>query len=214
MLFRGVPDDEISMMLDCLGAEQRSFRRGDVIYSCGDCVQSMGMVMSGSVEISSIDFWGNKSVLDRVSPGLVFAETYACLQNEPLQVTVSAAEACEILFLNIGRMFSACPNTCSSHQKLIANMLMISAQKNLKLSRRMLHTSPKTIRGKLISYLSDQAMLNDSNEFDIPFKRQPLADYLGVERSAMSRELGKMRDEGLLQTHKNHFVLSDKFSVE
>ena len=164
-------------------------------------------MLTGSVTIESDDIFGNRSVLDKVGPGQVFAETYACVPNEPMLVNVAAAENCTVLFLKTAQILSPCPVNCRHHGKLIENLLLVSAQKNLSLSRRIFHTAPKTIRGRLISYLSFQAIRENSDSFTIPFNRQQLADYLGVERSGLSVELGKMRDEGLLDFHKSHFLL-------
>ena len=112
-----------------------------------------------------------------------------------------------MLFLNVGKMLSQCPNSCGHHTQLIRNLLAISAQKNLQLSRRIFNTSSKSIRGRLLSYLSDQAVKNESERFDIPFNRQQLADYLCVDRSAMSAQLCALRDDGVLEFKKNHFIL-------
>ena len=207
VLFSEVAPEEIESMLECLGTEQKSFEKGTVLYHAGDLVQSMGLVLSGRVQIENDDLWGNKSVLDSIGPGRVFAETYACVPKEPLMVNVVAAEASDILFLNIGRILKTCPAACSHHSRLIRNLLTLTAQKNLNLSRRIFHTSSKSIRGRLLSYLSFQAAVHENREFTIPFNRQQLADYLSVDRSALSNELGKMQREGLLETDKNHFVL-------
>ena len=208
-LFRGASAEEIRAMLECLGTEQRRFVKGEVIYCAGDTVQSMGMVLSGSVQIENDDIWGNKSILDRLGPGQVFAETYACLPGEPLMVSVVAVESSDVLFFHIGRLLQTCPHSCAHHVKLIRNLLAVSAQKNLNLSRRIFHTSSKSIRGRLLSYLSFQAARQNSYEFFIPFNRQQLADYLSVDRSALSNELSKMQKEGLLQVCKNHFRLKE-----
>jgi len=164
-------------------------------------------VLTGSVTIESDDIFGNRSVLDKVGPGQVFAETYACVPNEPMLVNVAAAENCTVLFLKTAQILSPCAVNCRHHGKLIENLLLVSAQKNLSLSRRIFHTAPKTIRGRLISYLSFQAIRENSDSFTIPFNRQQLADYLSVDRSALSKEMGKMRDEGILNFSKNHFEL-------
>lgn len=207
VLFRGASPEEVRSMLGCLGAEKRQYQRGDVIYHAGDFVRSMGLVLSGSVSIENNDVWGNKSILDNVGAGQVFAETYACVFDEPLMIRVVAAEATEVLFLNANRVLNVCSNACGFHNKLIRNLLAISAQKNLNLSRRIFHTSSKSIRGRLLSYLSFQAVRQGSREFDIPFNRQQLADYLSVDRSAMSNELSKMQKEGLLKVKRSHFLL-------
>ncbi len=207
MLFRGIAAEEIQAMMACLAAEQKSYDKGVTIYQTGSCVQSLGLVLSGSVQIESNDLWGNKSILDRVPAGAVFAETYACIPGEPLMVCVVAAEKSEIVFLRAARLMQTCPSTCPQHQKLTENLLQISAQKNLILSRRMFHMSPKTIRGRLLSYLSFQTAREGTYDVTIPFNRQQLADYLGVDRSALSNELGKMQKEGLLTVRKNRFIV-------
>lgn len=215
ILFRGTSPDQVQSMLECLSAEERHYSKGKVIYHAGDITQSMGMVISGSVYIENNDFWGNRSVLDSVGPGQVFAETYSCVPGEPLMVSVLAAEETTILFLNTGRLLDTCSSTCPHHSKIIRNLLTISAQKNLNLSRRIFHTSPKSIKGKLLSYLSFQAARQGSYDFSIPFNRQQLADYLGVDRSALSNEISKMQKEGLLKTNRNRFLLiEDPYKVE
>ena len=181
-LFKDVPPEEINVMLQCLGTEERDYDKGETIFHAGDVIHNIGLVLTGRVQIENDDVWGNKSVMESVGPGFAFAESYACLPGEPLMVSAIAAEPSQ-------------------------NLLYISSQKNLNLSRRIFHTSSKSIRGRLLSYLSFQASKAGSRDFCIPFNRQQLADYLSIDRSAMSAELGKMRKEGILETDKNHFVL-------
>ena len=207
ILFRGASAEEVEKMLGCLNAETRCYPKGSVIFHAGDVIQSVGLVLSGSVSIEIDDVWGNKSILDYVNAGQVFAEAYACVPGEPLMTSVVAAEATEVLLLDVGRMLHICANGCGFHQKLIRNLLFISSQKNLNLSRRSIHTSAKSIRGRLLSYLSHQAVTNGSREFTIPFNRQQLADYLNVDRSAMSNDLSKMQKDGLILAERNHFTL-------
>lgn len=207
LLFRGITAGEIEHMMGCLDGRCKKYMKGEMIYRAGDVIQSLGMVLSGSVYIENDDILGNKSILDVAAPGQAFAETYACVPGEPLMVSAVAAEPSEILFLNIGQGLQTCSNNCVYHGRLIKNLLAISAQKNLNLSRRIFHTRSKSIRGRLLSYLSFQATRQGSLEFDIPFNRQQLADYLSVDRSAMSNELSKMQKEGILTVNKNHFLL-------
>lgn len=206
-LFRGITAQELEDMLACLGTDVRGYEKGEIIYRTGDVVTSLGVVLSGSVLIENDDIWGNTTVLDCVGPGQIFAETYACTPNEPLMVNVAAAEPAQILFLNVGRVLHACSNACGHHTALIHNLLTLSAQKNLNLSRKIFHTSPKTIRGRLLSYLSYQSMRSGSSTFTIPFNRQQLADYLNVDRSALSNELSKMQRDRLIRVDRNHFTL-------
>ena len=207
-LFRGASPQEAAAMLNCLGAAERGYAKGEQIYHSGDYVTDLGMVLSGSVLIQTDDLWGNTTVLDRIGPGQIFAETYACVPGEPLMVDVVAAEGTQVLFLNVERVLRVCSHTCAHHSKLIRNLLLLSAQKNLNLSRKIFYTSSKTIRGRLLSYLSYQARRNGTPSFTIPFNRQQLADYLNVERSALSNELSKMQRDGLLVVEKNHFTLT------
>ena len=206
-LFKDVPPEEINVMLQCLGTEERDYDKGETIFHAGDVIHNIGLVLTGRVQIENDDVWGNKSVMESVGPGFAFAESYACLPGEPLMVSAIAAEPSHILFLDTGRVLTTCPSACTHHNRLIQNLLYISSQKNLNLSRRIFHTSSKSIRGRLLSYLSFQASKAGSRDFCIPFNRQQLADYLSIDRSAMSAELGKMRKEGILETDKNHFVL-------
>ena len=207
ILFRGASPEEVQAMLTCLQAEVRSYAKGQVIYHAGDTVSAMGLVLSGSVSIENDDVWGNKSILDRVHPGQVFAETYACVPGEPLMISAVAAEPSEILFLDMSRVLHLCSSSCDFHNKLVRNLLSIASQKNLNLSRRIFHTSAKSIRGRLLSYLSFQSVQQGSREFDIPFNRQQLADYLSVDRSALSNELSKMQRDGLIRVDRSHFTL-------
>lgn len=207
LLFRGMSPEEAKGMLDCLGAREKLCQKGELIFRAGEHIDSMGLVLSGSVHISIDDLWGNSTLLGRVEPGQLFAETYACIPGEPLLVNVTASEDSDILFLNAARVMTTCKSACPYHSRLVQNLLQITALKNLALSTRSLHTSPKTIRGRLVSYLSEQARRSGSSRFTIPFDRQQLADYLGVDRSALSNELGKMKHEGLLSCEKNRFDL-------
>lgn len=207
-LFRGVTAEAAAEMLRCLGAEERRYQKGQTILRAGEPTESLGLVLSGRAQMEMDDLWGNRSILDSAAPGSVFGETYACVPGEPLMISVTAAEDTDVLFLRVSRVLKTCPAACAHHSRLIRNLLALSAEKNLRLSRRMQHITPKTIRGRLLAYLSFQATRAGSLEFTIPFDRQQLADYLGVDRSAMSAELGKMRREGLLRTRRNRFALS------
>lgn len=206
-LFRGTEPDEIEKMLSCLSAVQKHFKKGSIIFHAGDTVESFGLVLSGSVNIESFDFDGRKSIIGHAGSGQLFAETYACVPKEPLMVNVTAAESSDILFLNAQQMLVTCRHSCEYHTKLIRNLLAVSAQKNLNLSRRILHTSPKSIRERLESFLAYESKRAGSKQFSIPFDRQQLADYLNVDRSALSHEIGKMQEEGLIYSEKNSFSL-------
>lgn len=206
-LFRGIATDEVQTLLQCLGFRTKTYEKGAVIYHAGETAATMGLICSGSVVIACCDLWGNNSVLDVLGSGQLFSEAYACIPSEPMMVSVTACKKSEILFLNIERLLTTCSHSCAYHNRLVQNLLHIFAQKNLGLSRRVLHTSPKSIRGRLLSYLSEQAKKNGSYCFTIPFNRQQLADYLGVDRSALSNALSKMQQDGLLTYDRNAFTL-------
>ncbi len=196
-LFRGVPAEELPALLARASARTCAFQKGELLLRRGDVTRRLGLVLEGSVHIIREDFWGNRSIVGLAGPGEVFAESYA-LAGEPLEVSVLAAAPGAALFLEADGLTDA---------RLTANLLHLLARKNLMLTRKMRHMARRTTRDKLLSYLSAQALAAGSSEFDIPMDRQQLADYLAVDRSAMSAALGKLRDEGVLTFRKNHFRL-------
>lgn len=208
-LFRGIQEDEIKILLNCLNYRERKYRKDEIIFRAGDIVSEIGLVKEGSVNIVVNFYWGNSNIFANIRRASIFAENFAAIPGKELICDVVAAENCDILFLNMKNLMTTCQENCSFHHRLIYNLMRISAQKNLELSSRMMHIAPKSIRERLLSYLSEQASKNVSHHFRIPFNRQQLADYLGVDRSAMSNELSKMRKDGLIQYHKNEFTLSE-----
>ena len=204
-LFQGMSKEEVSLALTALEATEKFFRKGEMILHAGSVTQSLGLVLSGSVTIENNDLWGNRTILSHAESGQFFAETYALLEEEPLLVDVVAKEDCRILFFRIGSIRQLRNSRHPWAVKVIANLLVISSRKNLLLSGRNFHTSPKTIRGRVMAYLNSVSLQNRSQEFDIPFDRQQLADYLGVDRSALSATLSKMQQEGLIRYRRNEF---------
>ena len=207
MLFRGLTDSEIAVALQVLEAHEKRYDKGETLLRAGSVTERMGLVLEGSVTIESNDAWGNRTIISHVGCGQVFAETYALLENEPMLVDVTASENCRILFLRSGRIQSLQNSQNPWALKCITNLLTISMHKNLILSGRSFHTAPKTIRGRVMAYLNSVSLQRHSREFDIPFDRQQLADYLNLERSALSKELGKMQKDGLISCRKNHFII-------
>lgn len=212
-LFHKVSTHSIQHVLECLKSRIKSFEREEIIFSIGDEIEEIGLILSGSVLIENSDFWGNRSILAAVGKNHIFAESYA-LSKEKLKVTVIAAEDTKVLFLNTQSLVTMCSKACHYHTQLIQNLLAISSSNNIRLSERILNTSSNKIRDRVISYLSQEAHKNSSNDFKIPLNRQELADYLNVNRSALSNELGKMRDEGLLHFNRNKFRLFNLDSVK
>ena len=206
-LFRGLDEAEITSLLGCLNAVERSFQKGEVILSEGSITENIGIVLSGMAVISCNDIWGNTSILGNVAPGSVFAEVYACIPGQPMLVTVSAVEDTSVLFMNVGRVLATCTNACPFHTRLVRNLLTVCAHKSLQLSQRIQHTSSKFIRGRLMSYFSECAKRAGSNSFLIPYNRQQLADYLNVDRSTMCNELSKMQKDGIIEYERNRILL-------
>ncbi len=205
-LFAGIRDDDLQQMLSSPCTRQAEYAKGDIILHAGQTVCEIGIVLDGAVRIESIDLWGDRSILSSVAKGQVFAETYA-LCHEPMMVDAVAAEQCRILFLHADCLQQAQKDQRPWAMQIMNNMLRVSMQKNLTLSTRIFCTSGKTIRTRLLTYLTYQSVKHGSTTFQIPFDRQQLADYLNLDRSALSKELGKMRDEGLIEFYKNSFKI-------
>ena len=209
ILFRGMSEKEISDALEGLRAVTKKYKKGATILHAGSVTKRMGLVLEGSVTIENNDVWGNRTIFSHVGKNQFFAETYGLLANEPMLVDVVANEDCHILFLSISSLGRGFPDQESWTAKIMSNLLIISYQKNLTLSGRIFHTAPKTIRGRVMSYLNSVSIQKGMTEFDIPFDRQQMADYLNLDRTALSKELRKMKDDGLIDFHKNHFHLKE-----
>ncbi|MBQ1855704.1 MAG: Crp/Fnr family transcriptional regulator [Anaerovibrio sp.] len=207
ILFAGMNEEERLAAYVGMDVKERGYSKGEAIFRAGTKTKRMGMILSGSVTIESNDMWGNRTILSYVGAGQFFAETYAYLQDAPMLVDVTANEDCQVALMSLEGITHREAGAEAWHIKLLANLLTVAARKNLILSGRSFHTAPKTIRGRVLSYLNSVSLQKKSTEFDIPFDRQQLADYLNLERSALSKELGKMQREGLIKCRKNHFRL-------
>ena len=205
-IFSGLEDDDILNTLEYLNAGPAAFNKGEAILRRGDVSGSMGLILSGQALVSQSDYWGNQNLIAKIDAGHIFAESFACLPNSILTVDVTAGTDCRIIFMELGRLMSASPDTPCLYT-VVKNLLALMAGKNLYLNAKLTHMGQRSTREKLLSYLSAQALNHGSGEFDIGFNRQQLADYLSVDRSAMSNELCRLRDEGFLSFHKNHFTL-------
>lgn len=204
-LFRGTDAAQIQKLLGALEPRVRRYARGETICRAGETVSALGIVLTGQATIELCDAWGNRSIIERLEPGEVFAEAYACLPGEPLMVSVTADEPTKVMHVDVARMLAGGQGLGPEQTQLMANLLRIMAKKNVTLSQRMMNISARTIRARLLSYLSQQALRAGRNRFTIPFNRQELADYLGVERSALSAQMSKMKEEGLIDYRKNEF---------
>lgn len=207
ILFAGIREQELESMLGCLQARVVSIKKGDPLFLEGDKAGFIGVVLSGCIHIFQEDFYGNRSLLAQAEEGDIFAEAFACACVEEMPVSGYAPKDSTVMLLSCRKMLTVCSNSCGSHNRLVKNLLQVVAQKNLSLNRKIGFMSQKTTREKLMAYLLDQAKTNGSPEFTIPLDRQTLADFLGVERSAMSAELGKLRKDGVLECKGAHFKL-------
>ncbi len=206
-LFAGIKREELGELLDCLGAKRRSYGRDDFIFRVDEHTEYVGIVLDGGANVIQEDFWGNRNILAHIEPGELFGEAFSCAELDRLPVSVIATENSDILLINYRKIVSVGTSTCIFHSSLISNMLGILAEKNILLTRKIEHLSKRTTREKILSFLSAQAITAQSNDLTIALNRQELADYLCVERSALSRELGQMKQDGLIRFSKNHFVL-------
>lgn len=206
-LFSGIDEKDLRGLFDCLNAAKRAYAKHAFVFRPGDGAECMGVLLTGCVHIVSEDFWGNRNIITEIRPGQVFAESYACIEEAKLTVGAVAAEQSEVLFLSVRRILAVCPSACRFHARLIRNLLSALAEKNLVMNEKLTHITQRTTRDKLLSYLSAESQKAGSSSFLIPFNRQQFADYLSVDRSALSTELGKLRDEGVLAFNKNRFTL-------
>lgn len=206
-LFSGVGEEDIEAMLGCLQANHRSFKKGDYILREGERIDRIMILAKGKLLVQQDDFWGNRSIVQMIRPGEMFGEAYVSPESGVLINDVVAEAESEVLFFDVKRILTVCPSACRFHSTVIQNLFYAISEKNRKLVQKIGHMSKRTTRAKLLSYLSEEAKKQNSTNIMIPFNRQQLADFLSVDRSAMSNELCKMRDEGLLVFEKNEFTL-------
>lgn len=206
LLFQGVSMDDLPHLIRCLQPKEVTYPKDYTIIEEGDLLDELAVVLSGSVTVVRHDFWGNRTLVAKLGAGDIFAETVACTADKSV-ASVITEEKTVVLFLSVQKIITSCPSACVFHHAIIENMVKLLAHKNLTLMQKMNHITKRNTREKLLSFLSEQALDRGTQEFTIPFDRQQLADYLCVDRSAMSSELSKMKYDGLLQYNKNSFIL-------
>ena len=209
-LFSGVNPQDIESLLTCLGAKLRLFDKGAYVLRQGDLVGDIMVLVSGNLHIQQDDYWGNRSILGHISVGDMFGESYASPGRSAALNDVVAIENSTVMFLNVNRMLTICSSACRFHTLIIQNLFLAISEKNRRLVQKLGHMAKRSTREKLLSYLSEESKRQKSAAFTIPFNRQELADFLSVDRSAMSNELCKLRNEGLLSFNRSHFVLQEK----
>ena len=206
-LFKGIEDDNLIRMLNCLGARIEFFDKKYTVFAEAKPAKYIGILLSGSAHMVQLDYYGNRSILSEIAKGEIFAESFACAGTESLPVSVIADEPCEVMLIEAEHILHICHNGCSFHHRLIYNLMKDLAEKNIAFHRRIGITSKRTTAEKLLAYLDFYSKKTGKVEFDIPFDRQELADYLEVERSGLSAEINKLQRAGIISAKKNHFTL-------
>ena len=206
-MFRGLESTDINYLLNRMGVSELEFPQGSDILSSGSETDAIGVVLTGAVDIERFDAWGNRDIINRVSPGQIFAESFALTENERLTVDAVAAVDSSVIFIPSAKLWDDYDLGSKLHSRLIRNMVSALAEKNFRLTRRMMYTSPKSIRGKVMSYLSDMSERSGSKEIRVPFNRQQMADFLGVDRSALSAELSRMKKDALIDYDHSDFII-------
>ncbi|MGN1304503.1 MAG: Crp/Fnr family transcriptional regulator [Oscillospiraceae bacterium] len=206
-LFSGASEEETELMLSCLRARLCTYEKGEFVLHEGEYIERLMILVEGEMHIQRDDHWGNRSIISTVGVGEMFGEAYCAPESGPLLNDVLAVEDSAVIFLDIAKLLTVCPNGCSFHELAVKNLFFAISEKNRRLVRKLDFMSRRTTREKLIAYLSEESKRQNSSAFSIPFNRRQLADFLAVDRSAMSNELCKMRDEGLIEFEKNRFKL-------
>lgn len=206
-LFDRIGDESLKEMLGCLNAKERSYKKGDAVFAEGDKAKYLGIVLEGSVQLVRVDYYGNRSILANIEPPQLFGEAFACAGLKSLPVDAVAAADTKILLLDAQRIARPCENACPCHGQTILNLLHIVAKKNLVLHQKIEITSKRSTREKLMAYLLLQAKNAKSHTFTVPYDRQELADYLEVDRSGLSAEISKLRNEKVLECRRSTFTL-------
>lgn len=206
-LFAGVDENEILPMLACLQTKLKTYKKGEYVYRQGEYLNNITVLVEGNLLIQSNDYWGNRSIINTVETGEMFGEAYVAPDSGALLNDVVAVENSTVMFFDVQKILTVCSLNCKFHSMVVHNLFFAISEKNRRLVQKLGHMAKRSTREKLISYLSEEAKRQKSGAFTIPFNRQQLADFLSVDRSAMSNELCKMRDEGLLIFEKNRFTL-------
>lgn len=209
-LFTEIDRGELPALLGCLGSKKAQYSKNEIIFSAEQEITHIGLLLKGSAYIIQDDFWGNRTIVSPITAGETFGEAFAWGNVQALPVSIVAGEACDVLLMDYDKMAAPCKAVCAFHQQLIRNMLKTMAAKNVLLTKKIGHLTKRTTQEKVLSFLSAQAVEQQRDKFTIPFDRQGLADYLAVDRSALSTTLSKLQRQGVLSFHKNVFELKEK----
>lgn len=209
-LFAGITAAEIAPLLECLAARKVAVEKNQTIFWEGDAATDMGIVLEGAVQVVRDDYYGNRTIVARLEAAGLFAEAFACAALDRYPVSVIAETASTVLILNCQRIMTVCSSSCGFHSRLIRNLLAIVAAKTIQLNQKLELLSHRSIRERLMHYLLGCAKKAGASQFTIPYDRQQLADYLCVERSALSAEISKLQKEGILESRRSWFLLKNE----
>ena len=209
-LFDGIGIERLSALFACLGARRQRLAKGETLMRLGDRADRIGVLLSGTLSVSAYDLEGRRSIIKRIGPAEIVAASQSLSGAKAMSVDVEADEDSEVLVLKAVRILSPCENACSFHSRLVHNLMRTLAAKTMELNRKIEILSHRSTQDRLMAYLRSVAQQKGANEFDIPFDRQQLADFLCVERSALSAEIGRLSRLGLITSRKSHFTLRRK----
>ncbi len=214
-LFSGITDENLGAIVSCIGAKVSTFKKGETIIAEGTEAKNIGIVLLGEAQIVQIDYFGNRNIVTNVMPAELFGESFACAGVDVMPMDVMAKDEVEVMLIDCYRLTQTCSNACEFHRQMIYNLMKIVAMKNITFHQKIEVTSKRTTREKLMTYLLIQAKRNNSSSFEIPYDRQELADYLGVDRSGLSAEIGKSCKEGIIRSKRKWFeILTENESVK
>lgn len=206
-LFEGIAREDLVSMMGCIGGHTVKVQKGQAVLREGEPATQVGMVLSGAVRMERADYYGNRSIIAHLGPSQLFGETYACAGSAALPISVIADEDSQVLLMDCRRITTSCSSACAFHSRIIHNLLRLVATKNMVYDQKIQITSQRSTREKLLAYLLSEAKAQNSRTITIPYDRQELADYLEVDRSGLSTQIGKLRKEGILESEKSRFTL-------
>lgn len=208
-LFKGILPNEMQPMLSCISAYEKSYKKNSYIILAGDKVENFGVVVEGAVNIIKENVYGDRRLITTIEKNAIFAESFVAAHLDEAPVSVVAKEDCQILFIPLGNALMTCSASCSFHNRLIHNLVGMLANKNIMLNQKLDYLTAKTTRERIAKYFIDCANIQGKTTITIPYNRNELSEYLGVDRSVLSRELSKLKQEGILEFNKNTFHISE-----
>ncbi len=210
-LFNGISAEDTFHMLQCLRVRRHIYKKGNFVLLAGEPFTHIGIVLEGSADILFEDALGRRSILTTIGPGEMFGEGAVTSKVEASPVSIYVTEDSAICFLEYPFMIRGCSKNCDYHSRLVENMLEIMSRKLILMNRKLNYALTRSLRDKIVAYLADEYGTQRKRTFDIGYNREELANYLSVDRSSLSRELAKMKDETLIDFRKSRFTLNNRF---